>query len=122
MNNVKAAAERLRRLYAGVPYRVVYKCEQTLGGHQQRDERKVLDAVMPWLDEQSVDEAWLRAVGFVETSDWSDGPQLGIVSITGDEVWLDDGNSGIKRACKVKTRGDVRRLCACLGITLEEPQ
>ena len=54
MSDVRAAAERLRRIYAGEAYYTVYGCNYLQGRHQERDERLLIDA---YLAEHPADEA-----------------------------------------------------------------
>jgi hypothetical protein len=79
-------------------------------------------------DETPVDEAWLRAAGFVRgkfPDDLVAGPIL--CGIVRNPISKDDGKAywavrtyPIPDAAAPKTRSDVRRLAAALGITLTE--
>ncbi len=131
MNDVKTSAERLRRLYGGESYYTVYGCEPTLHGHQQRDERKILDTALPLWDDTPINEGWLRSVGFVGGNKWPNGfgymeleagPNTITVSepIDGTEEWL-VGGERIPHCLMPETRGDVRQVFRKLGITLKEP-
>ena len=123
------AAERLRRLYGGASYYTIYGCHHTLGGEQHEDERKVINAYLAERDPTPIDEAWLKSVGGKK----DDHPQK--ITFHRDdsmsiELWnANDGwkamlvHSSQHQSCIVrglKTRGDVRRLAQCLGITLHE--
>lgn len=138
-DELRAAAERVRRLGAGENYSSVYGCEMTMGGHMQRDERKIVDAYLALFradDEQPIDETWLRSVGgkrpMTPARDtclvlgcFRTGacPPDGIYPISyyktpkGEPNWMVFGNV-IKSP---ETRGDLRLLARALGITLKEP-
>jgi hypothetical protein len=118
---VRAAAERLARFYGGETYYTVWGCEPTMHGHQQRDERKVLDACLPWFDETPIDEAWLGSVGFEWDDELEEYVALGNESLplTFDNVlqrWMFGG----AKVSAPRTRGDVRRLCSALSIQLKD--
>ena len=119
--DVAKAAERLRRIWDGEKYRAVYGCEQTLGGHQAIDERKLVEAYLAEHDPTPIDEPWLRSVGiwtgeilFVNFAD-DDGYHLAINQDSYGIEWVALGKV-------FKTRGDVRRLAAALGIELKRDQ
>ena len=112
---LRAAAERL--LQGARAYRD--------GLHnQQLDLQNVADAYLrehPADDEQLIDEAWLRSVGFINT--WGDkfrnvSGDIDIV-VDGETVMLAYRSDYYDTATKA-TRGDLRRLAAALGIELKE--
>jgi hypothetical protein len=140
-NDVQAAAERLRRLYnANDSYAEVYGVEQTGAGLQQRDEQAVVAAYLALHDPTPLDEAWLKAVGFKrvrttgDVSAYRTGPQhasLHVVSGYGGKDWWamvvkfpadiqSDAGKYPHFDKRLSTRGDVRRLCAALGIDLTD--
>jgi hypothetical protein len=127
-DSVQAAAERLRRLYnANDSYAEVYGVEQTGAGLQQRDEQAVVAAYLALHDPTPLDETWLRAVGF--EVDVRDGraPSMFLdrlrISLKWKQwtTWLKTGVNDWITMSVVATRGDVRRLCDALGVTLSEP-
>ena len=129
MSDVSEACERLRRLYDGESYRDVYGIEPTGGGLQQKDERSVIDACLAERDPTPIDAEWLRSVGFEEnwTHRWDFRPWgpigrcLSWIDPEWSPVWAGEVvYDGERMPHPIKTRGDVRRLCAALGITLKE--
>lgn len=50
MSELHEAAERLHKLYGGASYRSVYRIEPTFCGHQQRDEREIVEAYLAEYD------------------------------------------------------------------------
>lgn len=107
MTDVKAAAERLRL------------CTHPIREGKFDDLTDVVTAYLaehPSDDEQSVDEAWLRAVGFVLFyGSWRFRDSVILVprgkkfGINPADVWSE-----------IKTRGNVRLLCRALKIKLRD--
>lgn len=144
MKAIELAIERLRRLYAGVEsYHEVYGCPPTGLGHQQRDERLVLDYVIaehPADDAEPVTEEWLRSVGAVDDPaaagsvplemhlDFTIGGRTHQMRFARDvfterigswSLLPSVGAGRIWPQGREITRGRVRRLCAALGIELK---
>lgn len=100
-----------------------------------RDISLLADAMAAELDPTPVDEVWLRSVGFGPI--WAVNKMIGIVAkIDGDEwalgtaddwpfdLYFDPHGRCIRTRIpsQPKTRGDVRRLAAALGVPLKEPK
>lgn len=131
--DVKQAAERLRRIYAGEEYFDVYGVRPTGFGNQQRDEAAVIAgflAAFPADEGEAIDEQWIKSLGWTNESSlkkdfprWrsstSDrgGPTVCIVwePMMGCDAWSLDG----ELIPPLRHRGDLRKLAAALGIPLE---
>ncbi len=124
------AAERVRR-HAG-----------QLGNAEIADRNTL---VLAWLREHQADDGeavtaeWLKAVGFVVMTPYRDGDDTVLVSpegVTGHNLFWSENSDGwdnhtwhygtdylhSQTMPDQPTRGHVRRLCAALGITLQEPK
>ena len=94
---------------------------------------RICDAYLaehPADDEAPIDEAWLRSVGFYESAEYGGDREIWLIDIadstddsiccnlytTRIELWIGSRYITIPG----KTRGDVRRICAELGITLKQ--
>jgi hypothetical protein len=141
MTDVDAAVERVRR--AGrVGMAEAYGTYPSLAMAMQADDHARIAAL--WLAEHPEDsdelvtEAWLRAVGFWPRSEDELCSPRTFDEAGPDPVWMlvhDRKPASPWRpkwcisfpGCQaglgydLPTRGDVRRLCRCLGITLTEP-
>ena len=80
-------------------------------------------------DSLAVDEAWLRSVGFKDRHAHSYRNEKSLVigdleiwalATNGPKCWDWGAHWGTTLLREVATRGDVRRLCAALGVKLEE--
>jgi hypothetical protein len=123
-----AAAERLRRLYAGENYRTVYGTEPTGRGHQQRDEQLLIDAYLAENDETPIDKVWLWKIGgskeeHPDKVTFYRGEPLPIGLWFVDDGWkamlLSTRNFATCIVRGLKTRGDWLRLAAALRIRLK---
>lgn len=117
---LRAAAEEARQYLAGlVIHRQIDRDEAM--PFVERLTRAIaqtyLAARPPADDGEAVTEEWLRSQGFVGggLGDYQSGLWLGDLKVSHDGWWTIP-------APKVtpETRGDVRRLCSVLGITLTE--
>lgn len=121
--DVRAAAERLRAYHAG---------DTTTYAHRDGDAHYTADVMTllaqhPPDDAEAVTEGWLRAVGAREPHgyDPSAPPTLTAAGIgfgvlvqhrPGEWDWC----RGSRVIGTIRTRGQFRRLCAALGVTLNE--
>lgn len=122
MSDISEAAERLRPFIKQTPEipGEGVECIWTLA--------KAWLSEHPADDDEAIDEAWLRSVGFIADAyepskslstnycapvviRWTRRHRL--LSLYDGESWC---------VLPGKTRGQLRRLCACLGITLTESQ
>ena len=126
--DVKAAAERLRMCDAGGFIAEIYSDFKFPFEQYAEDRHATSKAYLAEQDPKPVTEDWLRSVGFQDSAAGEslllrckDSP-LGHLRHTAMAFNLITGNwtaNGL--GCKeCKTRGDVRRLAAALGITLRE--
>ena len=125
MNDVRQAAERLRRLYEGVPQADVYL--------QKDDEHTVVDAYLRLTDETAINNDVLLRFGFTNPDEcppqWLHlGPLETHPEFTnreGDRRWNITGNrsqwTSLPLVLKPKTVGQLRLLCMLAGIELQEP-
>lgn len=73
--------------------------------------------VVPADDDEPIDWDWLRKIGFQDMETGLESPNhVLIVNAWGMDFTVCNGKP------KIKTRGDVRKLCKALGITLGEPK
>lgn len=125
INELRAAAERGRKLYRESP------------AHVQRREQCIIMGLLseaylaehPADDGEPVTEEWLKStIGWIPVDGGTDG-YIGVDKIIfckGSEnvysAWLQTSNHyyDMRRIVRVYTRGDVRLLCRALGITLKE--
>jgi len=122
-SEVKAAVERARGFFSGNLPSLCHDDYKTLASAYLSSHHA--DSETP------IDEEWLRSVGF--TGDDYDMPMPSHAGYPGDlsmmtSGWAfitqyekfdgEDDDSCVQVRCK--TRGDVRRLCAALGIELKE--
>jgi hypothetical protein len=120
-DDVQAAAERLRNADAsGINYDDIY------GRGEELDWLTLARAYLALHDPTPLDEAWLKAVGFeVDVRDGK-APSMFLdrlrISLKWKQwtTWLKTGVNDWITMSVVATRGDVRRLCAALGVTLLE--
>ena len=124
MSDVSEAAERFRlrnwhgpTLQYGLPE----------GAYE--DMLALSEAYVAERDPTPIDAEWLRSVGFEEnwTHRWDFRPWgpigrcLSWIDPEWSPVWAGEVvYDGERMPHPIKTRGDVRRLCAALGITLKE--
>lgn len=117
---IRAAAERLRRLEAGEHQDAVYG--DFANAFRRLDTQTLADAFLaehPADDDEPDTEEWLRGVGFTDCK--NDGLRLSILARypnLGMPFWEVCGT--VIRLAQPKTRGQLRRLCAALGISLKE--
>lgn len=123
MNSIQQAAERLRQFYRGDDFPREYR-----DFDRDADRKLIIDAYLAEHDPTPLDERWLRSVGF-------DGGEIRMPLKKDGTLYVNDcGDAEIELPCDsrkrdkhivtmgdVRTRGDVRRLAAALGITLKEP-
>ena len=131
--DVAKAAERLRRIGGGETvesvYAQPYRLEHQVGQYDHpyhADMRLSLGKYLAEHDQTPITEAWLRSVGFERFEPSGSGV---FISATHDGIQLSQGYRGqwLIESCEMsedaepKTRGDVRRLAAALGIQLATP-
>ena len=92
---------------------------------------RLLELLPPADDGEAVTAEWLKAVGFShDGQNWSIGVQIGYDCheqgiCSPNAIGWDVFNTSQKETVGIgglPTRGHVRRLCAALGITLQEPK
>jgi hypothetical protein len=132
MNDTRSAAERLRTLtYHG---QGVWRMPSGFGLDEEDVNELRTEVAAAYLDEhpaddgEAVTEEWLLAVGF-QKHEWhpskvtfvrADALDIGLWNV--DDGWKamvlmsEHSASCIRRG--LRTRGEVRRLCQCLGIEL----
>lgn len=133
-DQLRAAAERLKEFIA---QHYEYFGDNVRAGHQVQivaDIAAVLNCVLADHhadDGVEIDEAWLRSVGFAEndmhnlTLPHDEGQWIAIQAVNSFwdaiEIWVPP-NSGALLVYRESglERGDIRRLCAALGIELKE--
>lgn len=135
-NDLRAAAERLRRIYAGESYQSVYGVEWIGGGFQQRDEQDIVEHFLATTRPDDGEEPtadWLRQVGFQSCivfdrleipARFKDGnPVVWLWHDPDGEIGWSSEESGaalLFPAGSVWTRGQLRDLCRALQIELKE--
>jgi len=115
---LKQAAERLLN-----PHRVSDQFQEMMAqAYRIADDYTMLaEAYLrehPSDDDTPIDEAWLRSVGFAERPEYPCGIWLdGLRYMPKHKNWL--WCETIMARCTVCTRGELRRLCSALGVTLK---
>jgi hypothetical protein len=128
MNDVQAAAERIRRFKAGKDAMAdIWPEFDNTDLGRRIDYATLARAYLALHDPTPLDEAWLKAVGFeVDVRDGK-APSMFLdrlrISLKWKQwtTWLKTGVNDWITMSVVATRGDVRRLCDALGVTLSEP-
>ena len=128
MDDVREAAERLRRIQRGDRVLEVYENRYMPIEEQYRvDLETVYDAEHPADDGEPVTKDWLGSVGFALSFDkpftsLGDGFYLVVTAFGRAAIEKRDSLSRLRevRLRDCKTRGDVRRLCKALGVELSE--
>jgi len=119
MTAISEAAERLREHESGGD---IYPFDG--GAMEMGDERALAAAYLaehPADDGEPITEEWLRSVGFKVSPDFEflfieAGLRPGTIEFDPDIGWIIFGSKATRL---LETRGDVRRLCAALGIELK---
>lgn len=126
-NELREAAERRRNPYprasksGGKDYDSYYVHQQ-----EWEDMTRLADAYAdehPPDDETPIDESWLRAVcqHFTHDAGWTDTAGVRfIVTVLGHSQVIDLDKDDVFTLPRLTTRGQLRRLCAALGIELKE--
>lgn len=133
--DVKAAAERLRRIGGGEPSKVVYGFVKSandpvyddgdfehLAILRRKDAERLADAYLAETDPTPADEAWLLSVGFMD-----DEHGALFVGGRGDNAitWLRKTGTTFVNGRSVETnpsRGTILTLARALSIGLKEPR
>lgn len=127
-DELKAAAERLRRLAANEPWANVYgSAVPPYYQHQSADEQRLIAAWLALHDETPIDEAWLKSVGF----EWREKSlaffirhhRLWMFVRVSGQWWLDfEGTycGKVGTYSTLLTRGQVRKALDVFGIELAE--
>jgi hypothetical protein len=135
-DEVREAAERLRRINAGESFQIVYHELVSPPGDMAAMSYRVLDdrrelateylCEHPADEGDRVNESWLVSIGFqFEREDEVHSGSLGLLFVMRriDQFdyleWMIDGDPKYQIK-QPRTRGDVRRLATALGITLKE--
>ncbi len=134
-NDVRSAAERVRRHRAAMAthhhQQSPYFAPEAHDGylHQLDEDRERLAYAYlsehPADDELPITEEWLRSVGFCDAENdywiWLQATDL-FIARSSENKWTIEGygNGETVSISAPKTRGQLRRLAACLGIELQE--
>ncbi len=127
-DELRAAAERLRRYEAGERMADVYGTEIHAWDQMYRmDVHRVAQAYLaehPEDDDVEIDESWLTVVGKWDADgcNFDLGPVDNLILQMEDDVaWLCSDDTVPVRIGVKENRGSVRRLCRALGVELKEP-
>jgi len=142
MNETAKAAERLRRCKTEAPITVycpkhpsecwTAEAHKVLAALREADEKLLAQAyltLIPADSEEAIDTEWLASVTDDGYTARYDDVSIHVIAINksydGIEIWnhCDDGTANGVLALhnhKGLTRGQLRNLCAALGITLKE--
>jgi hypothetical protein len=129
MNDVKEAAERLRRNAEGEHLTDIYRDFKLPVEQYMKDKLETSKAYLtehPADDGEAITEDWLRSVGFefsyLNKHLWIKSGKTGHLRHTSmamnvnSQLWFLNGLG----CANCETRGDVRRLALALGIELQE--
>lgn len=131
-NDLRAAAERLRRVLQGESLHGIYGSGPVPRSQETRFQRDCEDLARAYLashppdGETEIDEAWLVSVGF----QWIDNKAMELESAE-CALWWSKESETVRIYAKgsapgdyidtaTETRGQLRGLCAALGISLKE--
>lgn len=144
MSDLQAATDRLRRINSGESYADVYgepgqRLSPSSLNQYDCDQYTVDNAWLAEHDDTPIDEEWLRSVGFegnigevrlaiesgmdLDSDDEMKSARMHHLRTLPGQPWSFDGWEGRFRThikCNPKTRGQLRRLAAALGIALQE--
>ena len=127
-DELRAAAERVRRVEAGEPADQAYRAHPRRQFQQFADRGLMASAWLaehPADDDEPISPEWLRSVGFTLTdahvryySNRSRPPFVVVIASDGRLRLAVQNGSDVEGGdvCQKPTRGDVRRLCRALGI------
>ena len=142
-SELRAACERLRRLYGGEDYHSIYNVRPSEHGYQKIDEQMIVNAYLatvPVDDGEFADDDWLESIGFSESGlrgmtilipPRESGGAIAELCIQGDrdmerfvciaqgmpdDPHVVDDIVSLTSLPTNLTRGDVRRLLTALGL------